>query len=76
MSRVLHNGADLIEDVEWCLETGDTHPESIARRLDMTVSGVARALRRHDRPDLAALFDRARAATRVDERRNHHRSAA
>lgn len=74
--RPPHPGPDLIEDIEWCLETGETHPEAIARRLDMTAAAISRSLRRNGRPDLACLFDQARAATRIDTRPHHRKEAA
>lgn len=44
----------LVEDVEWMLATGETHPEMVALRAGMTWATLSRALRRAQRPDLIA----------------------
>lgn len=44
---------DVVEDVEWLLGTGETHPEAVANRLGYRTTGsLYRALHRADRGDL------------------------
>lgn len=53
--RKYWKGQDLLEEVEML----DGGPELIARRLGVTISAVAAAARRHGRPDIAAVYERA-----------------
>jgi len=46
--------ADTIEDVEWMLATGETHPEAIAARLGYRPGTLRVILSRAGRPDLVA----------------------
>ena len=49
--------ADVIEDVEWMIATGETHPETVAARLGYDdVSSLYRALSRGHRKDLTAAL--------------------
>lgn len=47
----------VVEDVEWFVECGES-PEQWAVRLGMTAAGVAKALYRAGRPDLARQVGR------------------
>ena len=44
---------NIIEDLEWLLDCGETHPETIARRLGCNLRNLYRLLYRAGRPDLA-----------------------
>ena len=44
---------DLVEDVEWMLRSGETHPAAIAARTGISLPSLRKALRRAGRPDLA-----------------------
>ena len=47
--------ADVVEDVEWLLQTGETHPETVARRVGFkNTAALHKALRRAERVDLIA----------------------
>lgn len=52
----------VVEDVEWMIATGETHPEAIATRLGYLgpagPDSLRRALHRGGRPDLAARLNR------------------
>mgnify|MGYP007127663106 CR=1 FL=1 len=50
-------GAELVAEVRHLIACGDS-PEQVADRLEMTPAGIAKALRRHGRPDLAPPFER------------------
>jgi DNA-binding Lrp family transcriptional regulator len=42
-----HRVKDFIEDVEWMVQTGETHVETIANRLGLGPSALVRRLERH-----------------------------
>ena len=48
-----------IEEIAWCIETGETHPEAIARRVGIATSSVRDLLHDHHRDDLIARLGRA-----------------
>lgn len=48
--------ADVIEDVEWMIATGETHPETIAARLGLRTNSLYRALKRGGRRDIADVI--------------------
>ena len=48
--------ADVIEDVEWMIATGETHPERIAARLGLRTNSLYRALKRGGRRDIADVI--------------------
>ena len=50
---------DIIEDVEWMLDTGEA-PERIPQRLGTTPAALTKRMRRAGRPDLAAPFQTVR----------------
>ncbi|MDO5535209.1 MAG: hypothetical protein Q4F65_11225 [Propionibacteriaceae bacterium] len=51
--------ADVVEDVEWMLTAGETHPEAIARRLGYAgPDSLYKALHRADRGDLVDQLTR------------------
>ncbi len=52
--------ADTIEDLEWLLACGETHPDALAARLGRSRVALARALWRAGRGDLAQIFGRSR----------------
>lgn len=47
-----------IEDITWCIESGETHPEAIARRVGIATSSVRDLLHDHHRDDLIARLGR------------------
>ena len=50
---------DVAEDVEWMIETGETHPDAIATRLGYTTrAGLYISLRRAGRRDLIRQLSR------------------
>jgi len=57
-TRELRRQAALVEDVEWLLTTGETHPDTIAFRLGLTRAGLLKALRRAGRTDLISTLTR------------------
>lgn len=61
--RNSNHRADLVEDVEWMLDGGDT-PTQILTRLATTPTAIARRLYRAGRPDLARLFNPTSVANR------------
>ena len=48
--------AEVIEDVEWMIATGETHPETIAARLGLRTNSLYRALKRGGRRDIADVI--------------------
>jgi hypothetical protein len=48
--------AQLIEDVEWLLKSGE-YPPRVAQRVGRTPGGLCKLLRRAGRPDLANPFE-------------------
>lgn len=63
--------SDLIEDIEWLIATGETHPETLARRAGWTgtFEALDRYLRRAHRADLIRHFQHAVAAERWERER-------
>ena len=51
-------GPDLVAEVIHLL--AGSSPEVVADRLELTPAAIARAMRRHGRPDLAPQFERVR----------------
>lgn len=49
--------ADRMEDITWLIEAGEA-PEQIAIRIGVPIANLTRWLWRHDRPDLARMFER------------------
>lgn len=50
-------GEDVTEDVQWMLDSGETHPDAIASRLGYTTrNGLYIALRRAGRRDLIKII--------------------
>ena len=47
---------EVIEDVEWMIATGETHPETIAARLGLRTNSLYRALKRGGRRDIADVI--------------------
>ena len=58
MTRRTWHSADLLENVDWLLQAGES-PHHIATRLGITPGGIARALTRAGRHDTAARFSTA-----------------
>ena len=58
MTRHTRPAADLLADVDWLLQAGES-PHHIATRLDITPGGIARALAHAGRHDTAARFSAA-----------------
>jgi len=54
-SRVYHLHGQVLAEV---LALSAESPEEICRKLDMTPSAIAKAVRRSQRPDLAPPFER------------------
>lgn len=48
-----HPATDVIEDVQFMLDTGETHMEAIAVRVGMKVKSMQRLLAMNGRADLA-----------------------
>ena len=56
--------AELVEDVEWCLATGETAIVAIASRCGVSPCGLYRRLYRCGRADLVRRMTGCRAAAR------------
>ena len=55
-TRELRDQAAVVEDVEWMISTGETHPDTISWRLRLTRDGLYQALRRAGRTDLLSTL--------------------